>query len=249
MKDFTYNGITINFNDDELTNLTRMWKAVEGNANQKPQKWLRQENTQKFLESLKKDLKGLSNPLLRITKGRLGGTYSHWQIATAYAKYLSTDLHVEFNKHIKQHIYEEEFPEEGVERTVQNYVKKYKRLGKSDEWINTRLIGITQRNTFTSEIGKIKNMNKNGYGMITDDMNLMLLGDTASGIKKKKKVKTTRDGLSASQLMILSLGEELAAEALKKKNVKAISKGEAIDTVLDAIDGLSKVATPFKLSA
>ena len=28
MKDFTYNGITINFNDDELTNLTRMWKLL-----------------------------------------------------------------------------------------------------------------------------------------------------------------------------------------------------------------------------
>ena len=47
----SYNGVRINFNG-ELINLTNMWKAAGGDENQKPQKWLRQDGTRKFLKTL-----------------------------------------------------------------------------------------------------------------------------------------------------------------------------------------------------
>jgi len=223
-----------------------MWNSTGKVNHKKPSLWFQKRSTKELIEKIEEKGIGRKSDLLKTTKGRYGGTFAHWQIASAYAKYLSADLHIEFNKYIKTYIVEEAYPEKGIVRNIENYKKKYKRLGKSDEWINTRLIGITQRNDFTSTIGKIKNLGNHGYGMITDDINLMILGETAKNIKKKTGVKQTRDGLSPSQLMLISLAEELAAKALNEKSIECISKGEAIDTMLDSIQKLSEVAEPLK---
>ena len=74
----TYNQMEIHL-DNDMMNLTNMWKAAGGDENQKPQKWLRQDGTRKFLKTLTKKLKWDLKSPLKITRGRSGGIYAHWQ--------------------------------------------------------------------------------------------------------------------------------------------------------------------------
>ena len=79
-------------------NLTHMWKAVGGKAAQKPTFWFRQADTQNFLKTLGKKLKLTQSQLYTIKRG--GGTWAHWQIGLAYAKYLSPEFHIWCNEAI-----------------------------------------------------------------------------------------------------------------------------------------------------
>ena len=88
----TYNNIEIQFGD-ELVNLTNMWKACGSKKSQRPYEWLALPETNRFLESLDNEFKGQKIRLLKTVKGRYGGTYGHYQIALAYAKYLSPTFH------------------------------------------------------------------------------------------------------------------------------------------------------------
>jgi hypothetical protein len=48
---------------------------------------------------------------LKITRGRFGGTFAHWQIALAYAKYLSPEFHIHCNNIIRRFVEEEQNPD------------------------------------------------------------------------------------------------------------------------------------------
>lgn len=105
------NDTTIRFTDDKLVNLTDLWKASGADDNQKPQKWLRLPSPLKFLTELEK---GIKSPLIHITRGRFGGTFAHWQIALAYAKYLSPEFHIHCNNIIRRFVEEEQNPDMAV---------------------------------------------------------------------------------------------------------------------------------------
>ncbi len=90
--------------------------AVDGRMSQAPAQWKRLPDTKKFLESLKKKLDVGKSYLIKSVRGRgkAQGTYAHWQIALAYAKYLSPEFHIWANEKIKQAIEFELDPEKGV---------------------------------------------------------------------------------------------------------------------------------------
>ena len=50
------------------------------------------------MKALSKKLKGDSQSLLKTIPGRYGGTFGHYQIALAYAKYLDPELHIWCNE-------------------------------------------------------------------------------------------------------------------------------------------------------
>ncbi|WMW65201.1 KilA-N domain-containing protein [Nitratidesulfovibrio liaohensis] len=100
------NDTAIRFTDDKLVNLTDFWKAGSGDRAKQPQKWLRTDAAQAFIAELGK---ATDVSLLKITRGRFGGTFAHWQIALAYAKYLSPEFHIHCNNIIRRFV-EEELP-------------------------------------------------------------------------------------------------------------------------------------------
>jgi hypothetical protein len=77
-----------------LYNLTAMWRASGGDANRDPAAWLRLDETGAFLA----ELNMVQNHILS-QRGRNGGTWAHWQIAVAYAKYLSPAFHIQWNEY------------------------------------------------------------------------------------------------------------------------------------------------------
>jgi hypothetical protein len=85
-----YKGTAIDFTADRL-NMTHMWKAAKGTEAQRPAEWLRLDGTKQFLSYL--ETMGPTHSLTDTKEGRNGGTWGHWKVAMAYAKYLSPEFH------------------------------------------------------------------------------------------------------------------------------------------------------------
>lgn len=89
----SYNGHLIRDRGEHLS-LTDMWKAAKSPDHQRPDDWKKDAGNRAFLEHVAM----VSNaPVEGIWKGRRGnngGTWAHWQIALAYAKYLSPEFHM-----------------------------------------------------------------------------------------------------------------------------------------------------------
>jgi hypothetical protein len=86
-----YEGEIIN-SRDEMLSLTDMWRAAKSDPSKRPVEWLRSKGARAFIEVLG-EMVGKSH-LFEISGGRNGLTMAHWQIALAYAKYLSPEFHM-----------------------------------------------------------------------------------------------------------------------------------------------------------
>lgn len=104
----TLNGRAIR-DRGEMLSLTDMWKAAGADDSRKPYAWLRGEDANRFIEHLGDSI---GNPEARISRFGLvdvakggaakGQTFAHWQIALAYAKYLSPAFHAACNVVIRE---------------------------------------------------------------------------------------------------------------------------------------------------
>ncbi len=99
---------------DERVNLTDMWRAAGSDPAKRPHEWLNLPGTAQFLEYLGENLKaeksGFEKPAenggLFWTErgGRDPGTWAHWQVGMAYAKYLSPEFHAWCNEVVRAHM-------------------------------------------------------------------------------------------------------------------------------------------------
>jgi hypothetical protein len=98
--DLTYSGTLIHQRQDMLS-LTDMWKAAGSPANQEPFNWSRFEG-KAFIEAVS-IAHNLSEAQVMVAKpGKGGGTFAHWQIGLAYAKYLSPEFHMWCNTVVRE---------------------------------------------------------------------------------------------------------------------------------------------------
>lgn len=228
----TFKNHAIKFTDDTLISLTDMWKAAGSHINQRPTIWLGNLNTQNFLKTLRKSFKGDPQSLLKSSAGRYGGTFGHYQIALAYAKYLSPEFHIWANEVIKERFEEEADPELGVNRAYERAEKVYRKMGKSEEWIGDRFRGIESRKRLASAVMRY-GLNPHELAQCTNVMNRTLLGADAQTIKKMHKVKNTRDAMSQLELRAFAFVEEALSEKFVKmyKDCNFMSKLEVFQKV------------------
>jgi hypothetical protein len=168
-----------------------------------------------FIFALEKKLNVHLTDILKTARGRGGGTWGHWQIALAYAKYLDPDLHIQVNEWARRYVEEEIDPEKGVDRSIKNW----KRQGKSDQWIQTRLENKQVRQQLTSTLQKHGVSQPYQYANCTNAINKQVLGGTAQQIKEKKglaKRAILRDHLSRVEVAALGLAEALAEEDIQE---------------------------------
>lgn len=87
---FRYGDVDVMFNDERLVCLTDMWKAVGSPINLDPPQWVRYAGGS-FVADLASHLNMGKSHVIKTRRGKgVAGTWAHWQIAMAYAKYLST---------------------------------------------------------------------------------------------------------------------------------------------------------------
>ena len=75
-----------------MLNLTDMWRAAGADPSKRPANWARHDATVEFVEHLRGNVfPEHIEPFQTDRGGADPGTWAHWQIGLAYAKYLSPD--------------------------------------------------------------------------------------------------------------------------------------------------------------
>lgn len=99
-----FNGIEVH-DRGEMLCLTDMWKAQGSPDGRGPNDWRALSATAEFVEhvALVLNAGNSGNELFEVKRGgRTPGTWAHWQIALAYAKYLSPEFHMQCNVVIRE---------------------------------------------------------------------------------------------------------------------------------------------------
>lgn len=97
----SYNGSLIH-SREEMLSLTDMWKAAGAQESKDPKYWRRQDAAAAFTEALALAENVSVDHLFRIGRGRGASTFAHWQVALAYAKYLSPEFHMWCNTVVRE---------------------------------------------------------------------------------------------------------------------------------------------------
>ncbi|OEI82501.1 hypothetical protein GRI33_05010 [Brucella sp. BO3] len=96
-----YNGHEITVKA-EMMSLTDMWKASGSDDLKRPSRWLEQDATIQFVEVVAASHNVGQSDIIKGKRGKNGGTHAHWQIALAYAKYLSPEFHMWCNQVVRE---------------------------------------------------------------------------------------------------------------------------------------------------
>jgi hypothetical protein len=209
-----YNGFTIKFNKDnqELISLTDMWKASGSEEFQRPYQWVRLVDTEKFIESLEKKFKRGHGTLLKSIKGKYGGTYAHWQLALAYAKYLSPEFHMWANEVVKERMEEDVDPVLGLSNNLARasiMAKRCIKLGMDEDTLIDRIAGVADNKLFKSACCRAGG--PESLGVVTNTVYKAITGKNAKELQEHRNVKHTRDALTQLELRAVSFAETLLA--------------------------------------
>jgi hypothetical protein len=97
-----YEGTRISAKN-EMLSLTDMWKAAGSPNNREPFNWARKEGAP-FIEAVVVTHNLTGSQVMNMKSGKGGGTWAHWQIAMAYAKYLDPKFHMWCNTIVRSHM-------------------------------------------------------------------------------------------------------------------------------------------------
>jgi len=241
-KDLTkvFNGVAIGFKEQKV-NLTNLWKASGKTKNYQPYNWIRFEGKE-FVEAVTKELNAEPQSVLSTTQGRTGGTWGHRQIALAYAKYLSPELHMYVNQCFFERIEEENNPELAISRGRERAIGAYKRKGCSDLWIEQRVKSIESTLHLNGIIG-VHSDDARAFPKCANAINLNILGTTAKkyksniGLRPSAAIRDTFDEITLTAIDLINL---LAAKKIQEQDyygntecVKAVSEvSSKVSTVL-----------------
>lgn len=210
-----------------MYSLNDLWAIAGSPENKDPRQWVRLPQALDFFQSAERFLNVGKSHIIRTKRGKGGGTYGVKQVALEYAQYLDADLAVIVNEVFFQRIEEEINPELIGKR----YIDAYKRRGKSDDWIATRLKGIQTRNLFTDTLKSHKVIGL-GYRNCTNAIYRPLFGGNASLIREKKNIVSTtantRDCMTRTELIAVELAESLATDHIEENNVIGNRKCEIV---------------------
>ncbi|SKA11162.1 KilA-N domain-containing protein [Consotaella salsifontis] len=86
----------------EMVSLTGLWKAAGSDPSKAPAQWLRLSQAIEFIEHVSL-IVGNSHDKL-VSGQKRAGTYAHWHIAMAYARYLDPAFAVRCNEIVRAHM-------------------------------------------------------------------------------------------------------------------------------------------------
>lgn len=213
-------GAVVRTNDAGLVSLNDIHGAAqvggmaEGKAD--PREWSRQAGAD-FIDFVASNLNVGKSHIYQSKRGKGGGTFAHWQIALAYAKYLSPALHMQVNE-----VYAR-FKSGDV--TLADEIAD-KASPEQQEWLATRLNGKVARNQLTSTLAA-HGVNGKGYPDCTNAIYKPILGGKKSEICAQRGLRKTtnlRDLMDHEQLTRTSLAEIVARKNIERFNVRGNEK-------------------------
>ncbi|AIS94396.1 kilA-N domain protein [Burkholderia thailandensis MSMB59] len=218
MQALTIGGKAVRCDDAGLVSLTDLYAAAEaaGSATGKrnPSDWSREAGAQ-FIDFVAGQLNTRKSGIYVSRRGKGGGTFAHWQIALAYAKYLSSELHMQVNE-----VYARA---KAGDVTLADEIAD-KASPEQQEWLAKRVNSKVARHRLTSILAS-HGVSGRGFGDCTNNTYKGLFNGTkkeicaAAGIEYKKN-KSLRDVMSVEDLVTVSMAEIVAAKQIDKFNVR-----------------------------
>jgi len=212
-------GVVIRKDPQGRPCLTDLWKAAGSPKDKRPVDWLALPSTIGFVAAAERFLKVEKFHLLKIQKGRYGGTYGHPQLALEYAQYLNPDLAVAVNQLYFERVEEEKNPNLILDRAEATY----RRRGYTEGQIRARFLGKATRKDFVSVLARHGVQGPDGFRLCTNATYKPLWGGNAAHIRQRKNLPAkanTREHMSEKELVGLHLTELLAAESIEQKQVQ-----------------------------
>ena len=205
--------IPLRQNDDGLVSLTDIFKASgKFDANKEPAQWARYSGSQ-FIEFVAENLNMGKSHIYKTTRGKGGGTYAHWQIALAYAKYLSHDLHMQVNEVYRRF----KMNDISMADEIANKTTPEQQL-----WLEKRLQGKAARRQFTDTL-KDHGVTGMGYGRCTHAIQKPIMGGSKAQICETRglsKKANLRDLMSVEELIATSMAELVASKTITQSGVR-----------------------------
>lgn len=195
--DLTFNDTPIKDKNDMLC-LTDMWKAAGGKNGQRPANWARKEGAD-FIAKIADNVP--VGHIIEQRRGRNGGTWAHWQIGMAYAKYLSAEFHAWCNEVVRAHM-------EGTTPPAPQDAR----------WLTVRQEAKEVRNFYTGTLSDHGVRQPRDFARATNAVYTQLFGGPAHRLRQRlglPKKGNVRDSLSRMELAQLTLSEELAIEHIE----------------------------------
>lgn len=215
--------------DGNMVNLNHIHSIVGTPKNQSPGDWKRLDSTKKLINSISNKNTGKSRIFIS-KRGRNGGTFAHWQLALAYAQYLSPELHFTVNAVFKERLEEIIDPELGISRSQKRARETWKAQGKSEEWIAKREEGKLIREVYVETL--VSHDVKFGVevGHCTNQIYKGLFNKDSCQIEQALRMKNPnlpkkvniRDYAKLSAIAAIGLAEALSSEKIEKHNAKGV---------------------------
>ena len=220
-------GLDVKMGND-MVSLTDLWKAAGSTPSHQPAKWLEGERVGKFINKIKTLLNTPNSEFLVKRAGRNGGTFAHWQIALAYAKWLSPELHLQVNDVYRR--FQEADPEL-IENAIDR-VQSPEDLKRIEARVRNKQSNVALNGTII-ECGGIGKT----CAFVANNNNVAITGKTAKELRKEHNLPekaSTRPHLDTDQMIDMAFLERLERKSLEKLRPKG---HDAILTICDcAID-------------
>jgi hypothetical protein len=166
-----------------------------------------------FIDFVASNLNADAARIYKAVRGAGGGTFAHWQIALAYAKYLSPALHAQVNETYMR--------AKSGDVTLADEIAD-KATPEQQEWLATRINGKVARRRFTGML-QAHGVEGRGYADCTNEIYKPIVGGKADEIRQLRNLKkgaSIRDVLPLKQLLAVGLAECLAAEKIESENAR-----------------------------
>lgn len=233
MKSLIIGGSEIRTNDAGLVSLNDIFNAAsaQGMADSKldPRRWGQKPTAKKsgssgkvsvsggpgldFIETVAGTLNVNAGDIYKSQRGAGGGTFAHWQIALAYAKYLSPALHMQVNE-----IYAR-FKSGDI--TLADEIAD-KATPEQQEWLAKRMNGKVARNQLTATLNAHGVVGK-GYADCTNAIYKPILGGKKSEICRANGLSRStnlRDAMDIEQMTRVTLAEIVSRRRIERYNVR-----------------------------
>lgn len=201
--------------ESDLVCLTDMWKAAgQPHGKESPRDWKRHAGKQ-FIDFVAKFLNAAPARIWDARRGQGGGTFAHWQIGLAYAKYLSHELHMYVNEvYMRFAGGDLKLAEEVFDRTTEGVEAQRRSAAR----IHSKVV----RNEHTQTLLEHGVTRPVEFAVCTDATYRGLFGESARQLKRQRGLRVRdnlRDDMDLVEISAVFLSEALADRQIRDKDL------------------------------
>lgn len=250
-----FDNATVRVDAENLVCITDIYKiAIErglDGGKLDPRQWARAERNVKsgstgnidsvtssgrqFIDFIAKSLNVAASSIYKTKRGKHGGTYAHWQIALAYAKYLSHELHMRVNETYMR--------AQSGDVTLAAEIAEKQQDPKKTAWLAQRVKSIHARNVLTDVLSRHGVTKGYEFAQCTNTVYRHLFHKTANEMRIARKLPekaNVRESMSDLELAATEFAEILASKRIEREQANGLKQcdshcGHAARIVANAV--------------